>query len=189
MKEFEIIICSGKGKLSKHIKRFNKLLGVKGEAAEASHVAVKYEESDFRIVFESTTMNKWADKSGVQKNNFIEWLRNYDGDVYSRKIILDTEMPDTATMKYTESRLGTKYEHGIPGFWELLLCGLRMHKIRSTGRVHCTEEVVLLLQHFGLFGSSKLPNNFPPYTFWSGGDFEKHLLNCTISGTMQIKTG
>ena len=36
-------------------------------------------------VFESTTMNKWADKKGVQINLYSDWLKNYKGRVWSRR--------------------------------------------------------------------------------------------------------
>ena len=133
----DYLLCSGNGSLSKKIILFNKVIGIKGPAQEISHVA---QMSWNGLVSESTTFNEWADKSGVQLNQFAPWHDNYDGDIYRRRYLGQPRMHRKALKQYDKDSLGIPYEHGIPGFWELFKAGLGIGDLESTSNIHCSEN-------------------------------------------------
>ena len=77
-------ICSGNSKLSNAIKVMNKISGVRGMAAEMTHVATAKAPPECGItgasVFESTSIG-YSGVNGVQLNPIAEWLENYNGKV------------------------------------------------------------------------------------------------------------
>lgn len=110
-------------------------------------------------VFESTTMNKWANKKGVQINRYKGedgWLANYNGKVYTRPVTA----PDSLTSGLTDcicEYVGVDYESGVMGFLELARCVLpRWLKTKPTLNLHCTETNGKTLQYL------KLMKQFPP---------------------------
>ena len=174
--------------MSKKIIWFNKLTGVKGEAAQISHVAIRIVlGSPEGYVIESTTFNKWAGKSGFQENPYYQWLRCYHGRVWYRDLTLEQCYSHPLTKEFLKENFGKKYESGIPGAWELLLAGLRLHRVPSINQLHCSESNILFLQKHRLFSDMALPNNYPPHTFWKGGVVEIFLRNCTIGDCVRIK--
>jgi len=122
------LLCSGTSVMSKSIICYNKLTGIRGDAAEISHVA-KYVDGD---VFEATTFNKWCNKKGYQSNPFRDWIEHYNGRVWVRQISgIEIDVP-----KYFQSAyglLGTPYENGISGVLELILVawGLKWNVLRN----------------------------------------------------------
>jgi len=103
--KLDILLCSGSSRMSKTIQFAQKWTG--HDDYHLSHVALlvdidvkmkkrinfvlKQKKIDYRIkvglnVFESTTMNKWAGKRGVQINPYSDWLANYNGKVFSRPV-------------------------------------------------------------------------------------------------------
>ena len=179
LESLDQIVCSGNGKLSKKIKWFNRLTGIKGEAAEITHVG-QVIGGRAKRVFESTTLNKFSGKRGVQTNYFDKWLKYYNGRVWIRKIFIEDEVSravyESSFKVFANKLIGTDYESGIPALWELVLCGLRLHKVPALDKLHCTETNIYTLQELGLFDPEVLPNNYPPHTFWTGGDVERGLL-------------
>jgi len=193
MKTMDILLCSGNSYLSRKIKWFNKLIGIKGEAAKLTHVVLISCRHDFFVdVFESTTLNKWCGKRGVQTNPFRLWLKEYNGKVWLRRTEFKrTELFKTIFRNFRIKHLGDNYENGIPGLLELLACGLRINVASNLKNVHCSELCVAAFQAMNIMYEFEdniqlLPNNFPPYTFYEGGDFEKHL-KCKIGKMERIK--
>lgn len=194
----QILLCSGTSSMSRKIIWFNKLTGIKGEAAQISHVAMKvyFEEYEARklylpkegwYVIESTSLNKWAGKSGFQINSYGIWRHYYQGRIWSRGLELNICYSHPATEEFCTNHRGKDYESGIPGFWELLLCGLRLHKLPSLNQLHCSEVDILFLQKHNLFSKILLANNFPPHTFWENGIMEAYLRNCEIGDCEVVK--
>ena len=183
LSEFDLLLCSGNGYLSRKIKAFNYLMGVRGPARQITHAAIvtKSVATQLRHVFESTTLNKYCGKRGVQKNPFGEWLRNYNGRVWCREFVMDTNMADHLLhYEFIEDHLDDGYESGIPGLIQLIKCGLRINTKESLGKLFCTELVVNDLMNMSIMKSIEnneeiISSNFPPYTFWDGGDLEKYL--------------
>ena len=190
LRTMDIILCAGTAKLSKRIKWFNRLLGIKGLAADLTHTAMVSTTAGVEVVLESTTLNKWAGKRGVQLNLMSPWLYHYPGKVWVRKL---THMliPDCVLgLKFElfmHINLKKDYESGIPGAIELLMCGLRLNIASNLRNVHCSELVTSGYQYMGLFDPKVYPNNMPPYTFIQGGDFEKHLIGCELGEMIRIK--
>ena len=184
-------LCSGTGRLSKSIIWYNKLTGIKDDAAEISHVA-KFVQGD---VFEATTRNKWANKRGYQSNPFPEWLNHYRGRVWVRQL----SGMDIDEFKYFQAAyglLGTPYENGIPGLLELLFVawGLKWHVLKNWARqkletkeIHCSEANVKLSQMMGYYDENIRPNKMAPCQFWTGGRYEKGFKKGLLLAPVQIK--
>ena len=187
VQDFDILLCVGNSSMSKRIQWYQRMFcDVTDEAAQISHVAmiarnwmpgaVGMERSGYGEVFESTTLNKWADKKGSQTNPLWTWLQHYKGDVY----LLPLQFARVRVHFNKLDRLiaeakGQPYEDGIPGLIELLLCGMPWIKNTPTDSPHCSEQNVRALQAAGLFDADQLPNKFPPCEFWPGGRFYEYV--------------
>lgn len=183
LQRFDIILCSGNGKLSQHIKTFQRYTGAKEPAADISHVARIYKgyEGQSPRILEATTLNKFSGQEGVQMNAIDKWLPAYDGKVYVKQLLFRrVPIMLTRDSEFWLQHYRDKYEHGIPGVLELLLCGLRLnqhvkklfpnYKPSATNRMHCTEIVSLSLAHQELWKYPVAPNRMPPYMWWSNVD-------------------
>ncbi|MFA5532715.1 MAG: hypothetical protein WDA13_03945 [Candidatus Shapirobacteria bacterium] len=121
-------------------------------------------------IFESTTHNKWCNKKGVQVNPMSEWLKNYNGKVYVRKLTTDDKTAETT--KFAIEHIDDKYENGIAGFFELLFCGLMLSRFirkifpkwkpADTKTPHCSELIAKWLKHLGLLKDIAIENRMPP---------------------------
>ncbi|HOQ06035.1 MAG TPA: hypothetical protein PKY88_12575 [Anaerohalosphaeraceae bacterium] len=182
----DILLCSGSSRLSRRIKTYNHLVGATGTAASISHVALA--ASGGSAVFEATTLNRWAGKSGVQINPFDNWLSHYPGSVWVRRLhfLRPPEFENKAS-DVMQGLIGLPYEHGIPGAFELLLCGIKWtwfcrlidrDRRLQTVELHCTEAAARVLQRLGLMhqidrkGQFVYPNKLPPFQWWPGGRVE-----------------
>ncbi len=198
----DVLLCSGSGFLSKRIQRYNQLIGIKGPAAQISHVALIGPTAD--EVFEATTINAWAGKRGVQINRLNDWLRNYEGMVWRRPLIWPerfTPMFRDMLIRRAKVRMqtlvGTPYENGIPGALELALCGIEWAWFRDlfdtenrlrTKSLHCSESAVVVYQESDLCGLTIRANKCPPCQFWPGGAFDRALLcGCRLGEPVRIK--
>jgi len=182
----DIILCSGNGFYSTRIKRFNRIVGVKGQAAEITHVAEIHDEHS---LFEATTLNLYNDKSGVQINEFGEWLKNYDGKVWiRRRNFYSSAARATEWIRRKQLQLvGTPYEHGIPGAIELLLCIPRWNLFNKTGYIHCSQGVAMVDRYASLTICGINTSNMPPFTFWDDGDYEDWLVFNELLPAERIK--
>lgn len=179
------LLCAGKSPFSKAIALYNRVHGAKGTASTITHVAKVFLENDL-WVYESTTMNKWCGKSGVQTNLFSDWIRNYNGKVYVRLVgfedYLSLSFGDK--MLFTNHRysmFGTPYESGVDGIVELASTALKKKKAR-TAKVHCSETSILANQAMGIYKKNVNPAKMPPFEFWTGGRYEKHFLKGYSAG-------
>ena len=180
LKSLDILLCAGNSSLSRKIRWFQRLTGAPKDEANITHVAAIYND----CVQESTILNKFCNKSGVQTNPSPEWLANYDGDVYVRQLML----PRTIDFKIKDDEFWEKhkdddYESGIPGYLELLLCGLRIGKSLQTKELHCTELVGKRLVHHGLMDYLAV-HKLPPWYWFS--KIEK-LINVPMTKPKKIK--
>ncbi len=182
----DLILCSGTSLMSRSIRRINKLMGKKGDAADISHVALRITTICLQQVFEATTRNRWADKKGVQINPYHKWLIHYSGSVYIRSLVLPESVNILPVRDVLKTYIGTDYESGIPGLLELGLTFLPGFKLKQTPELHCSEVDVKVLQDLDLYHKNVLPNKMPPCEFWPGGMFEQHLL-CPIGKPVKIK--
>ena len=185
----DILACSGESEPSERIKWYNRVCGVRGLAAEISHVAMG---AAAQQVWESTTLNKWCDKSGVQINPFDEWLENYNGRVWVRRLKVygndfNRESVLMRIERWQHKLIGTPYEHGIPGWWELALCIPRWNFWNKTGYVHCSQGDAEVYKYADLCDMEVNSSNMPPWTFWIGGPFDESLRGCELGGMERLK--
>lgn len=184
----------------------NKIAGYTGVEASISHVAMVLnckitdfpdhhpaliDSSYFTYVFESTTRNKWCGKSGVQINPYGDWLLNYDGEVYARRVHC---MPIEGAAKWMASQVGRPYESGLGGLLELATTYLPMNRTRlgrwlqgkmKTIEPHCSEIDAECLQKFGLMTKNVNPSKLPP-PIWFGNGLD-NIMNCKINKPELIK--
>ena len=180
----DIILCSGNGKLSQRIKWFNRVCRVNGQAAEITHVAEVHDEHS---IFESTTLNYYNDKSGVQINEFEEWLKNYDGKVWIRRREIYIDAAKKWIRRKQLNLVGTPYEHGIPGAIELLLCIPRWNFWSKEGYVHCSQGVAIVDSYASLTICGINTSNMPPFTFWDDGAYEDYLVKNYLLPSEELK--
>ncbi len=192
MNTLDILLCAGTGKFSKIIQRTNKIMGYTGVDADISHVAMIMKTKYAGLfVFESTTLNKWCNKSGVQINPYDEWLKNYDGDVYVRRLACK---PPHDVAEWMCEQVGRPYENGLGGSLELATTYLPMDRTRfgrwlrgkmKTVEAHCSEIDAECLQYFGLMSGKVSASKLPP-PLWYGPGLDG-ILNCRVNEPEKIK--
>ncbi len=193
LQSLDIILCAGNSNMSRRIQKFQRLTGAPKEYSKFSHVAGidVWQETGGVHVQESTTLNEWACKKGVQRNPMDDWLLNYDGEVYVRKL----DFTRTSTFIFDDEELwlehrGNPYESGIPGGLELLLCALRLHRFIpwytpiETKKLHCTELQAKRMRKHGILSWEEPTNRLPPWVWCEEID---DMLRCNISELIQIK--
>ena len=196
LQSLDIILGAGNGKWSRRIRRFQRIMGAPPEMAKMTHVAGIAGKRN-TLVQESTTLNAWRNKRGVQASNIEPWLKHYNGEVYVRK--LDFERTDDYFRNdwgFWEVHKDDDYENGIMGGLELLLAGLRFHRyIRkvfpnyvppATTQPHCSEHQANRMGEHQIWNETGkiVSSRLPPHLWWS--DIDK-LLDVPISEPIQIK--
>ena len=193
LQSLDLILCAGRSKMSKRIKWFQELNGAPEEEAKITHVAGIFYATPlaaYTWLQESTTLNKWAGKKGVQLNEFSKWYDNYDGDIYVKQ--LEFERTEDKfyfdDREFWEGHQFDPYESGIAGNLELLLCAMRLERyVRKvwpgyeplrTKNPHCTEIVSMRLMEHGLLWNATMEdafedrillpsfNRLPPWLWW-----------------------
>ena len=202
-------LCSGNELLSQTIKVFNKANGGQGFAAEMTHVFKFVWIKGVLYVFESTTLNEWCGKSGVQINEFEHWLKYYNGEVYWQPVRTEDQinakekhhLPDymicdceSYAEDFTKVRLslyGTPYESGLGGLIELMTAFEKAEQTdpdklddrARTAEVHCSEANIIVDQAGGRFNKHILASKMPPMRFVDG-TYEENLINCSTGGNI-----
>ncbi len=209
LESMDLVLCAGESKMSNRIKWFQRLTGAPEVEAEISHLAgismtgiwdygifhPRKPYSKRIAVQESTTLNEWANKSGVQINPFEKWLMNYNGKVYIRKLDFSRTTESSRTdFKFWTKHKDDPYENGIPGYLELILCGLRLHRHvkklnpnyvpKFTDEPHCTELQVMRMSEHDLWNQKIIVNRMPPWLWVKEID---EMLNVPISEPIRIK--
>ena len=200
LRSMDLILCAGNSSASRGIAKFQELTGAPKSSSMLSHAAGMDQHSvngslpvypEFLLVQESTTLNEFSGKKGVQRNYMNYWLPNYDGKVYVRK--LDFRRGDSffeIDKKFWLEHKDDPYESGIPGSFELLFCVLRLHRFipwytpMETKEIHCTELVAKRLIAHGLMNADVSVNRLPPWMFASRIDRDMH---CPVGEMIRIK--
>lgn len=181
LQSVDLLLCSGEGDLSKRIQWFQRITGWPKPDNELSHVAAVYKTTKTGLsVIESTTLNKWCGKKGVQINPFNEWLDNYNGRVWVKQLFFNRKPYNKKILDFWLANRNRPYEHGIPGMLELFLCGLMLSaKIKKifpnfkplqTKNPHCTELIAELLVALDMFTIDLDTNRMPPALWWNSID-------------------
>ncbi|MDD5328064.1 MAG: hypothetical protein PHY02_09690 [Phycisphaerae bacterium] len=186
LKTFDIINCEAKD-------IFWRLIG---------HTAMVYKDplTGQVMVFESTSLNKWAGISGVQLNPMGLWLANYPGKVFIRQFTFESNFilksgPEDFIKKYR----GTSYPDYSKwdGFWKLVCSALDIrifYKDIATYQgddkgIFCTELVVMMLRYCGLMTNGMPADEFEPDNLREGfqGNIKHYLVGCKLGNEIRIK--
>lgn len=163
------------------------------------HTAVLFRNNIGQImVFESTTLNKFTGKSGVQLTPFGLWLNNYPGKVYVRipdEIFMDEILP---AKTFIRNNLGTSYPDlsTMSGKLKLALSALDFKLFGvdyltyggDDNGIFCTMLVVMFLQYCKLFDKDMPANEFEPDdTRGNQEKFERRLKGISYGSEIRIK--
>lgn len=191
-----ILLCQGESKLSKRIQQTQRIFGASEYEASFTHVAMMY---DVRYVMESTTLNQWCGKKGVQVNGYWQWINNYKGHVWLKKLdFVRTQKYYRDNALFWEKYKDEPYENGIAGAWELLWCGLQLSPLvkkilpkwnpKPTDSIHCTELIGSNLEWHKFFADEfythQSINRLRP-AFWVK-DIDPYL-NVPVKPLIQLK--
>lgn len=176
------------------------------------HTAVIYKCGDTGqlMLLESTTLNRATGISGVQLTPFGIWLKNYPGKVYIRipefGSTLNLGRAKLKANEFIRKNLGTSYPNlkTMSGRFKLYMAALDFklfgrdwftYKGDDEG-IFCTELVVMLYQHCGLFVMNKHgvtssideAYEFEPDDFRQHGVMNDwHLVNCKLGNEIRLK--
>lgn len=189
----DLLLCQGVGKMSRRIQKFQRIVGAPPEEAKMSHIAGITKHLTDIMVHETTTLNKWAAKSGVQQNIIHTWLENYNGNVWVRRANFKVVLGDD--IRFIIDHENMPYESGIPGALDLILAGLRFHKyiqrwfpgydpLRFTSVPNCGELMADRLRAHGKLDPTTATHRLPPWMFVSRID---KLLNVEYGPMIQLK--
>ena len=185
LQTLDYLTCRGKSNLSGKIRKIQQFRGVELPACLTTHAAciIQLTESFAQLldiepdpnglyVCETTTLNKWAGKRGLQINPFNLWLANYQGEVWAHRWSFDITLDfNKAVIRYILKRLrdpkAQKYESGIPAAYEFLMCMFGIKRaIIQTAELHCTEWIAELLKEFKFLADKTSNNRIPPFEWW-----------------------
>jgi hypothetical protein len=170
------------------------------------HTAILYKDTftGQLMVLESTTLNKFSGKSGVQMMPFGAWLDRYPGKVYARVPKFGDSSPganaarDIMAADFIKEHLGSSYPDlkTMTGRFKLYMASLDFewfgwdlftYKGDDDG-IFCTMLVVMMLQACGLFAKRGDAEEYEPDDTRGDYDgFEDHLLNMLYLPEIQLK--
>ncbi len=193
LQSLDRLLCVGHSKFSRYIYKTQKIVGYSEEESRITHVAgvdvCEYDET--LHVQESTTLNEFSGKKGVQINGFEPWIDNYNGEVYVKKLDFTRnaefyKIEDSFWLKHKDD----PYESGIPGGFELLMCVLGVHRYipyytpMSTKELHCSDEYAMRVDAHCLWEKRIFPNRMPPAMWLNTVD---EIQRCDVSELIRIK--
>ena len=182
----DILICSGVGVISSVIQLVS--------GGEGSHVATLIRDAmDVVYVLESTTLNKFSRKKGVQLNLFSEWIRYYRGKVWWRSL----DMGDTLEQRQQLRRFVAKYRNRPyeRSFLELAasvidfggwLSWLAKNK-EDDSSIFCSELVAMLYRAWHILPAELISNEVIPVDFRKGRSIEAALIKASLGKEIRIR--
>ena len=187
MKTGDLILCSGNSRMSDGIRAYQCVFcrEVCNEARRLSHVAAVGLSN--LTIYETTTYNEWCDKHGAQENLVQDFLGNYNGDIWLRKLEMPLSARDFVLYRHaiiTSANL--PYENGIPGKMELLLAGIQwdwfapIARKFQTKNPHCSERVANVMKAAGMLPADTRTNKLPPWEWWGDGRIDELAMMCGV---------
>lgn len=192
LRTFDVLVCE-------HRNWFWRLVG---------HVAQVYVNAcGQRMVFESTTLNKWSGKSGVQLTPMGLWLQHYPGVVKVRRMTIFNSggydrkrrrlEAKIASAKFIQSVRGSSYPNlrTRSGRMKLYLSAIDInifgHDIAEYDGddrgIFCSHGVGLNTQAGGLIAPGINCAEYEPGDFYPGGKFEEDLIDAKLGPFEIIK--
>jgi len=163
IKTGDILLCDGAGWISWLIKLIS--------GGPVSHIAMCIVSGAGQVqVLESTTLNKFSRKSGVQLNPMGKWVKHYRGKVFIRH--LKVERPArmiTGLNVFVNHIRGTSYEKSL---WQLFCAawdGWFGENKPDLSSIFCSELVAAVYQLWNLLPPEAAANEFTPADFMLGG--------------------
>ena len=163
----DIVLFSGKGRISSFIKWFTK--------SPWSHVGMVIcsPEWNMKLLWESTTLSKIKDitsgeaRQGVQLVPLSERIRAYDGRIGIRKlqgVSVSTEMKQKL-MEFRQEVKGRPYEESKLELLKSAYDGPFGHNEEDLSSLFCSELVAEAYQRMGFVSLSLPSNEFTPADF------------------------
>lgn len=164
------------------------------------HTAVVYRchETGQLMVFESTTLNKFTGKSGVQLTPMGLWLSKYPGKVFVRiATFKSSKTIEFMAERFIKNHLGSSYPNlkTWSGKMKLVLAKLDL-KIRGKDLlkydgedkgIFCTMLVIMFLQYCELMTDDTLAQEWEPDDTRIDLSMTPWLINCEYGEEIQIK--
>jgi hypothetical protein len=156
------------------------------------------------MILESTTLNKFSGKSGVQMMPFGQWLAHYPGKVFARVPKFGDSSDganaarDIMAADFIKEHLGTSYPDlkTMTGRFKLYMAALDFkvfgkdwftYKGDDEG-MFCTMLVIMMLQACGIYDDQAVPSEFEPDdTRGIETDFENYLINTLYLPEIRLK--
>jgi len=185
----DIVLFSGKGKISHGIKMFTK--------SKWSHVgmALRMPEYDAIFIWESTPLSSLKDaideraKHGAQLVLLSERLRMYDGEVAIRHLIgIDLDEDPEARKKLMELRKEVRnrsYEEDLIEFMKAAYDGPWGDNVEDLSSLFCSELVAEAYQRIGLL--PKPPEGIPANEYTPKDFSEQKTLNLLRNASLSIE--
>jgi hypothetical protein len=175
LKSGDIVLFSGRGLISWLIRIATQ--------SKQSHVGIIYVENDNILLFDSTSIVK---PSGVKLRPFDEVVKEYDGNVYYRRLDKPlTQLQLALFRKYIKDNLGKKYEESKT---ELILAAIgRKFNIKvenPSGTVYCSE---LIRDLFKLWGFIEHMKALAPFDFSEDQKEYLEMINNSLGKEIKIK--
>lgn len=167
----DIVLFSGRGLFALLIKIFT--------ISSLTHVGIVVRDGFTKqlSILESAVI---GGKNGVQLNLLGARIKNHKGKLYIRKLV--TERHPALQIKlqgFIRDNLGTSYEAGIRGGWELLCAALDFWPFQNkpnTSRYFCSELVTEIYKLWELIPMATISNEITPADFKFGDSIDKLLV-------------
>ena len=161
----DIVLFSGKGRISNIIKWFTKSLW--------SHVAmvIRSTEWDMLLLWESTTLNKLKDiqsgvaRQGVQLVPLSERIRTYDGRIGIRKLETNKVIRHQPLMDFRQEVKGRPYEQSKLELLKSAYDGPLGQNEEDLSSLFCSELVAEAYQRMGFVSNDVASNEYTPADF------------------------
>ena len=182
----DVLICDGEGAISSFISFVSGRPG--------SHVATLIRDAmDVVYVLESTTLNKYSRKKGVQLNLFSDWIQHYRGKVWWRSLEMKRTIETKTTLRlFVKKYRGRPYERNYLelaasvidfGGW---LSWLARNK-ENDKTIFCSELVALLFKVWEILPLNIISNEIIPVDFRARAAVETALVSATLGKEIRIR--
>ena len=179
----DIVLFSGKGRISNIIKWFTK--------SAWSHVGmvIRSTEWDMLLLWESTTLSKLKDiqsgvaRQGVQLVPLSERIKTYDGRIGIRRLQTHKAIRHQPLMDFRQEVKGRAYEESKIELFKSAYDGPLGQNEEDLSSLFCSELVAEAYQRMGLIDNALSSNEYTPADF--GGDIG--LMDAKLSEIIEVE--
>ncbi len=161
----DIVLFSGKGRISNIIKWFTK--------SPWSHVGmvIRSTEWDMLLLWESTTLNKLKDiqsgvaRQGVQLVPLSERIKTYDGEIGIRRLETNKVIRHQPLMDFRQEVKGRSYEQSKLELIKSAYDGPLGQNEEDLSSLFCSELIAEAYQRMGFISNDISSNEYTPADF------------------------